>query len=472
MNQAEEILDLDKPPAAASARAWGRRQALLVGGAVLGVVCALVAVLFWPDPRPDPTIIGLRDAPAPAWSMSRDELYVFPTTCGGDGILVIDRAVGQVVCRALDDGAQLWATVIDDASSLAGNEPVFVNALEGTDLIEVVAGAKVRLLASGNGEVRQVIERSLGAEGWIGSPPLFSSDQGTLFWVEPQDDPLLGGSARLSRLREPDPAAEVWSAGVGDEALNVAWADRAAIEHRGYVWLREPDWTSPSFSMAVGLEDGELPRWSLELRGLAFHGSTVIGSTGSGLEARDIGSNRQLWQRSVWGERAMAVGDGVYIVDGAETVVLNPETGRDDPAGRRVIAPVTRVDPRTGRELWRVELPHGFDQIKPIGHQLVAVRLAWMEDSELELSALNPVHGSVAWTRNLGAASSNGVFWGEGQVIVSYVVPDTVSGETQRLIALDSETGETRWDTELEGYAFVLGKRLLTVSDTLLQVYR
>lgn len=471
MSEPEEVLDLDTPPVGTPMRAWGWRQGLFLGAAVLGVAAVLVAVLLWPAPRPVPTVVGLSEAPVPAWSIDRSEASLLAATCGSGGIGVFDAGAGQIGCRALDDGAELWMTEIDDAALGADGEPVFVDPLEGTDLIRVVAGTRVRLLDSGSGEIRHVIERPWSPEVGFGPIPIFSSDRGTLFWVEPQDAPLTEARARLSLLREPDPATAVWSISVGADEVNSGWGTRLAVEHRGYLWLRDSNWDSTSYALAVRLDDGEVPQWSRELSSEIFQGSTVIGSTPSGLEARDIGSNRKLWERSTWGERALTIGDGVYVINHSETVVLNPDTGRGDPASRQVISPVTRVDPRTGREIWRVEVPHSVQQLDSFGQRLLMVPVISDRD-ELQISALDPSDGSTAWTRKLGMAQYGGHYWGDGYLLVTYLVGDDQMGEQSRMIALDSETGASLWNTELESYPIVVGQRMITFSESKLQVYR
>lgn len=66
----ERLIDLDAAPSSAPFKGWSRRNSLTLVVAVLAVVAAILAALAWPEPRPVPEVVGLRQTPVPAWTLA------------------------------------------------------------------------------------------------------------------------------------------------------------------------------------------------------------------------------------------------------------------------------------------------------------------------------------------------------------------------------------------------------------------
>lgn len=462
----EELFDLDAAPDVRQREGWGRAQTLWLTAGILGVVAVIVAVLAWPEPAPAPQVPGLQERPTPAWSAPFPET-AYLATCGADRVLIVDgHARAELGCLDLEDGSRAWATSID-----GGAQWSWISELPGTGFLEARTDDAVVLLDRDTGEeVHRIALPAWNADATT-MPTLLASDRGTMFWAQPSDDPVLRNRVVLSRLTRPDPASGVWEVNIGSMEIAAAGDGRGLVEHHGYVWFPEAASTSPSFTLAVDLEDGTTPDWALMLRTMVFQGATVIGSTPAGLAAHDIGSGRLLWERDDQFEQVTTDGAALFIAGRVITDGVVSATGEQT-------WPLSRIEARTAETLWSVDLRHPARRVEGFGDSVLVIgqdpsglvldaETGAVLNDPVHLSMLDAADGTLRWTREFTDVSYSWAFMGENQVLLA-----TGSGDDWSLLALDEVSGETRWETRLEGHPTVLGQRMVVVGGGRISVHR
>ncbi|HAX82708.1 MAG TPA: hypothetical protein DCY40_09090 [Actinobacteria bacterium] len=171
----------------------------------------------------------------------------------------------------------------------------------------------------------------------------------------------------------------------------------------------------------------------------------VVGDADGVVTAYHLRNGGLVWQRQVDGPiRGGAVSDGEMIVIAGEN--------------RDVLA----VD-KSGTELWRVEVIErdtagALARIwaaPTIVRDLVVITML-REDTFAEpaITALNKSDGSIAWRAEDAAGVKNE--WGSIRSSVAAVGDLLVYGEpySDRLVALEIETGQTAWDVQTGAYCF------------------
>lgn len=456
-----DLLELDAPDAGTERRGWGTRQTLWLGLVVLAAAGAIVVALAWPQRQPEPDVVGLREAPRVAWTAPFDESTQLGS-CGPGRILTGRAAQGMdLECVDLVDGRRVWTTTVD----VVADEAWFVEVAD-TGFVELVAPSVVILLDRDTGTVEHRIDVSQDREAGSGTR-LLSSDRGTLFWLRSADD------ADLSRLARPDPDSATWTVSLGSSELPGGGREDQIVEQHGYAWLPDGNSLLPSYALAVALNDGSVPEWARTLRTMAIQGNTVVGNTTVGLEARDIGSGRVLWNRELWTERAFAGPDAIFVTDRSMT------DGVPTPDGNTTW-PLSRIDPRTGAALWSVDLPHSVGKAMTFGDTILALDhepevtagdpgTGDLVTGRLRVSAVDAATGSRRWTREIPHVGFSEARWGDGQVLIATAAGDGAS--EAEVLALDLRTGATRWTTSLASFPGVVGGRLITLTDGQLTVY-
>lgn len=203
----------------------------------------------------------------------------------------------------------------------------------------------------------------------------------------------------------------------------------------------------------VRATDGQVPGWSRGLRNLVHVDGVAVGHSGAGMRGIDLTSGRTLWERD-----ARTQG----IVPDSKTLYLTaePQPAEPEPGGV-----VTRLDPRSGREVWSVTLPQPVGTVEPFDDCVLVAGQA--EGTSPVLTLLERGDGAVRWTSEIGGSLSELLF-GEGQVLV---VSNPADGGGTRLAGLDLETGKSLWDTRLPGEPTVVGHRLVVSGEGAFTVY-
>lgn len=454
----ERLIDLDAAPSSAPFKGWSRRNSLTLVVAVLAVVAAILAALAWPEPRPVPEVVGLRQTPVPAWTLAG---AAYPAgTCGDRGLVTSDESrEGFVVvaCLGLDDGRTRWESTYELDGGFG-----WVTMLPGTGYLTLQGERSIRLLDARTGELVDRIDFDpLGDE----RPVLVASDKGTPFYAEPTWGEL-EPEWHLSRLNGTDPDDRVWDVQFGN--VVAGWlAVGSPTESHGLAWFRGASIPlARGFSLAVDLEDGTIPEWSRQLHDMVLLDGVVIGSSGTDLRAVSVGSGRTLWERDEWREEPVASGDALYATQ-------SPDSSEVDPRWGPVEGKLVRLDPHTGRVIWNATFPHPVGAVATFGDVVLAIDQAGWETTNVpfHLTAVDPETGAARWTREFEGEWLSDLKWGEEQVLV--MLPTGGDwGEDMRVIALDLATGETRWELDPEGYPFVIGGRLVTDDNDGFVVYR
>ncbi len=455
----DDFVDLDAAQDAepARARGWSVRHTLLVSCAALIVLAALIAVLVWPKPAVSPEVEGLLTRPSvvervmPVGSMVAG--------CGEDGLLTqhTEHLAVRLECSPLLRDARGWEATVE---TLPGVE-AFVEPV-GRSHVRVVAD-RITLLDAGSGE--RLISLPFDASGQ--PPAILAADSGVLMigTRRPGSD---GQIVELSRLTDHDTADVKWTTTLEGGDVDLDALPSEIVEHRGYLWLSETGYGG-GFGLAVRDSDAEIPEWARQLRNMTFAGNVVAGGSPDGLRAHDLGSGRELWNRPSSGQAAVGSDDGLYLHDAIAGAIDSDTPGS-----------LTRLDPRSGREVWSVELPHVAAQLKIFDDVILAFSHEganlWPDGRLSAVTAVDPADGRALWTRQAEVGGAvTGAYLGEGQVVVTMVGPPGDEGDgigASTATALDPRTGAERWRLAgSQSYLFVWLGHLVGIAEEGLEIY-
>ncbi len=454
-----DAVDLDsgeQPPAGGG---WGRRQSGWLAAIVLAVAAALVAVFVWPERQPEPEVVGLPEEPTVAWRL--DSAPGVPRLsferCGEGRIVAFEREDVDlsVRCLSLHDGTEVWR------SDLATEPWAWVEDLPGTDFLLFTDDTSARLVDRGDGVSVATLDLPPSTGDTVTQARLLSSDAGDLFLAAPEGTPD-GRTTSISRLRGGDVFDRVWTAELREDDVPTIPTGNPLIEYRGLLWY--PD-AAGGFGFVLEFDDGTRPEWSTSLRQMNFVGNVAVGRDGSDVAGVDLGSGRRLWTRQVERELVVTSGDALYAVPDPDFAFLDPGEGD-------LVSPITRLDPRTGRELWTGETPHPVAEVRTFGDVVLALSQSPSNRMtiDLQLSRIDPADGAVLWTASLGTGQLTWSAFGEEQVLLSRFLDEGFGRSS--VSALDLMTGSIRWDLEPDGSPSVVGGRLVAVADGGLRVYR
>jgi len=182
-------------------------------------------------------------------------------------------------------------------------------------------------------------------------------------------------------------------------------------------------------------------KYPFSARPLTLHNGTLIQGPGAAA-AWSAETGERLW-RSQWRERGVSAWDACVIGEGKVFAVVNERTE------------IGCLDLKTGRELWRVPRPEGYD-LQFYADGILFARGAWSADravghgaskrSVSAVAAFSAKDGRQLWSREPGQFSGprrtasfllNGLFW-------HYDL-----GDKDALVALDPTTGREKKRLEL-----------------------
>lgn len=153
-------------------------------------------------------------------------------------------------------------------------------------------------------------------------------------------------------------------------------------------------------------------------------GNTVYALSGDVLIAVDATSGLERWKTRV--------GSGVYPKAYAQEYIVGPVTDRDGVFGA--------VDASTGSIKWTRNI--GINDVSRTG---ACITNDTVYCGTGPLYALNLSDGSTQWTRSLNTTDAELKPVSDGTTVYFVI------GESNRVLALDANTGDVRWSTTLQG---------------------
>lgn len=487
----DDVLELDgtPPPTPTSRRGsrWTRGRTAVVAGALLLALAVGLAFILWPRPEPEPEVLGLQDGPVEAWrSDSQYDHPLFGAELPGDRFVTAIRADSEddvtVHARETATGATVWKRNLGDRA-----EPyISLKDLPGTPWLAVVLRGEALLLDKETGEEHRRLAlptfEMVEVDNTDGEPfevpagevRVFSSDQGTIFVSAVRFDvqPETAGGVSVGGHREEltaydsdDLDTPLWTrklpvpASGGSFSLGYG----EVLESRGHVFfpapglgLAGPDEGSLSFTSALDLADGSDVPWWPSVGGVSVvDGVALVAETGS-VAAIDVETGEELWRSDPGNWGTLTDGESLYLL---------PRSGGD----------LQRVDPGTGAVRWSTEVPISIDA----GWDGSTPGKFWHGDPLIQLSRGSLGSTLVRFDAATGrevmrvdfdvAPSALRVLAGEGQLVVlltrEHDRGDHLQLITDRVLAVDPDTGEVRWDRTFDAEASVVGRHLAVTDD-------
>lgn len=463
-----EFLDLDEPPTRGPLSAWTPQRTLAT--VAIGVAAALVATLavtLWPRPDPPLEIVGMADGPVVAWERPvtnpRQVPLLFP--CGAERIALVEMTAPDltITCLEAADGREAWTAKVSDQRSLE------VRDLVGTPYLAVGAAPEVTLLNRKTGSIAgrvplpsQTSDFPATLSGTTSGGLLITS-----IWTAGQKSGL-----RVTALKGLDASEPRWRVDLPtrDAGAGLQGGYRPVEERHGYLW--DPDYDGSGYALALDAGTGEQPHWSATTSRMAVVDDVVAAQEPGGVAGYQISSGRRLWY--------LEGGDASLAVAGERTIILVDAPGPDatlDPASGRPTSTVSAIDPWTGRERWRAQVPLVASIARVTGDGVLVSNLRTLNgNAALTMLALDD--GAVRWSHEIDGYTGLSTSLGDGYVMVdAWTMTSDPDGSAvanlndEALFAIDLATGEERWRLDASTPQLV-GRRVIDIVDGKVVAYR
>ena len=280
-------------------------------------------------------------------------------------------------------------------------------------------------------------QAEVGIQGWLNNPivvgnSVFVSSAGVAQFVDDRRDAIYALDLRTGR--------QIWYYQAEKDVNGIGYLDGVVVAtgDEGRIWALSAHDGSPMWVVDFGRE---IPTYS---NPLTINGMVVIGDDSGRVTAFDIDDGTKLWQQEVTGAvRGGAASDGESIYVAGE--------------GHEVLA----LD-MSGKVLWRTEVSgrgEGLEGTRvfatpTVAGDLVIVTLVRENVSaEPAVVALDRLTGEIAWQAVDVAGLKTGN-WANIRSSVAVAGDVVVFGEaySDSLVALDLQTGQTRWSVAAGSY--------------------
>lgn len=280
-------------------------------------------------------------------------------------------------------------------------------------------------------------QAEVGIQGWLNNPivvgnSVFVSSAGVAQFVDDRRDAIYALDLRNGK--------QIWYYQAEKDVNGIGYLDGIVVAtgDEGRIWALSAHDGDPIWVVDFGRE---IPTYS---NPLTVDGMVVIGDDSGRVTAFDIDDGTQLWQQEVTGAvRGGAASDGEAIYVAGE--------------GHEVLA----LD-MSGKVLWRTEVSgrgEGLEGTRvfatpTVAGDLVIVTLVRANVSaEPAVVALDRLTGEIAWQAVDVAGLKTGN-WANIRSSVAVAGDVVVFGEaySDSLVALDLQTGQTRWSVAAGSY--------------------
>lgn len=462
-----EFLDLDEAPTRGPLVTWTPRRTLAT--VAIGVAAALVATLavaLWPRPDPPLDLVGMVGGPVVAWERPltnpRQVPLLFP--CGAERVAMVEMTAPDltVTCLEATDGREAWTAKVPDQRSLEIRDL-------GGPYLAVGAAPEVTLLNRKTGSIAGRVPLPTQTSDFPAT--LSGTTSGRLLiastWTAGQKSGL-----RVTALKGLDASEPRWRVDLPthDAGAGFQGGYRPVEERHGYLW--DPDYDGSGYALALDARTGEQPPWSAAASRLAVVDDVVAAQEPGGVAGYQISSGRRLWY--------LEGGDASLAVAGERTVILVDTPGPDatlDPASGRPTSAVSAIDPWTGRERWRAQVPLVASVARVTGDGVLVSNLRTLNgNAALTMLALDD--GAVRWSHEIDGYTGLFTALGDGYVMVDgWTMTSDPDGSAlaslndEVLFAIDLATGEERWRLDAS-IPQVMGGRLVDIVDGKVVAYR
>ena len=493
----DDVLELDdRPSSPTQPPGWSKRRTVAVAASLIVAMVVGLTVILWPEPPPEPQVLGLSEGPVEAWHV--DHTWMDAVAVEGDRLLTAttpgkDSDQIEVSLRDLATGDAAWTREVPHNTYAVS--PTKLTDLVGTPWVSVTAPGAAILLDRETGEERHRIplkdfppmrlSNGDGSEYAIesGSSWVSSTTAGTVLvasshlgFVElhPSNGDAAvvgtGGPTELSAYSPDDLATPLWTVESSQEQFHALQAAGPAVEESGYAFFPATKWRTPSgqahpprrFSGVITMADGSTPAWFDEFSSVSIVDGTAVVNDTTKVRSFALDSGDLLWESGNGAWTELADGEAYYLLP-------------------RAPGEVQRIDVRTGKVQWARESAAfntsdglessagcfwGPDPVLKSGYQgsTTIVRhdaLSGREKMRLELDV--PVFDVD-------------VYVGDDQLLVTTAdtgrLEDNQLSVPNTIMGVDPDSGKIRWRRTFEGEVAFLGRHLVVIDGERATIYR